>query len=321
MLTLSPLSLMMLLLTLPATASAFLHSTTISRPRVNNVSRNKIVIQSSNDQNNALDISFETSCPISLLLREKQKELLLVDPANILKQHPQSTVAADNERESLTTEQMVREAILSARLPLPLHRTRVGPSTIEGAGRGLFAAENIAKGEVITCYPGDALLYELPSSLDENDDDDEEEDEWTEEIVLWGAHVPTNDRWDEDAVFDGTPSHPIPLTDYVISVDDHYSVMGHPDLDDNQAYHGHYANDGAGYLALEKGNPILGLDEESMGVEGTIAAYVLKSFEIANASHRPLEGGLHMATVALRDVEEGEEILVTYGPDYWLGYS
>jgi hypothetical protein len=226
----------------------------------------------------------------------------------------------------------------------------LGPSNIKGAGRGLFAKEKILEGEVITCYPGDALLYELPSTESvENDDesdfegyfeddfDDDEDEDYTEDIVLWGMHVPTEDRWEEDVVFDGSNTKPA-LTAYAVSVDDHYSVMGHPDLDTDAAYYGHFANDGAGHLALEKPNSQsnleasleLGLDtedatydddEESIGVEENIAAYVLKSLEVANAMHKPmLENELHMVTVATRDIEEGEEILVTYGPDYWLGH-
>ena len=63
----------------------------------------------------------------------------------------------------------------------------------------------------------------------------------------------------------------------------------------------------------------LGLDTDSndeFGVEDNIAAYVLKSFDVANAMHQPLdEDEFHMVTVVIRDIKEGEEILVTYGPD------
>mmetsp|Transcript_28115 Transcript_28115/g.32205 ORF Transcript_28115/g.32205 Transcript_28115/m.32205 type:complete len:415 (+) Transcript_28115:46-1290(+) len=326
---------------------------------------------------NVLNKESELSCQISQVLKEKQKELLS-DKSKLLQQHPQSIVAADNEimrtlsSSSLSNEQMVREALLSARLPLPfLNRTELGPSTIEGAGRGLFATENIAKGEVITLYPGDALLSELPSDTSSDGDDDydydscddddsyddteeedydydcdaEEEEEYIDEVVLWGAHVSNNNRLDDDTVFDGCEVQSIPpLTAYAVSVDDYYSVMGHPTLDDNPAYYGHFANDGAGHLALEKPNSQiiieaaleLGLvvdtdtdtnkteDGEIMGVEERIATYVMKSLEVSNAIHEALDeggGGLHMATVATRDVEKGEEILVTYGPDYWLEHG
>ena len=52
----------------------------------------------------------------------------------------------------------------------------------------------------MTCYPGNALLCELPSTDEGNEGDpfDLEDDE----VVLWGRHVPKGDRWDDDTVFD-----------------------------------------------------------------------------------------------------------------------
>lgn len=249
------------LLALPSMAAAFLHSTITTHPRV--IHRNQIMpsdstfttIHSSirDDQHPTMgEGASKTHSQIIKLLMERQHQLHS-DISKLQEQHPQSTIAADNDMHHLniTTEQMVHEALLSTRLPLPfLNRTKLGPSTIDGAGRGLFATEDISEGEIITCYPCDALLYELPGNDDYNEN---EEDEGTESIVLWGAHVPKNDRWDEDAVFDGTESTPS-LIAYAVSIGDHYSVMGHPDLDDNPAYYGHFVNDGAGHLALEETN-------------------------------------------------------------------
>jgi hypothetical protein len=279
---------------------------------------------------------------IRQILMDKKQELLgglFIDkPSNKLsEQSPLSIVEADNNLRDayLTTEERVYETLLSSRLDLPfLNRSVVGPSKIEGAGRGLFAIEDIKEGDVISCYPGDALLCELPSSSTEQDDDldsydfDDDEYEAVDEVVLWGAHVPKKDRWDDDTVFDGSESDP-PLTSYAVTVNDVYSVMGHPSLDDNPAYIGHFANDGAGHLAYEKqdspdnieASVELGLDTESIdfAVEDNIAAYVLRSFDVANAMHQPLDADeLHMVTVATRDIKKGEEILVTYGPDYWI---
>jgi hypothetical protein len=338
MLTSSPIPIVLLSLT--AIASAFIHPTINANRKF--APRYSIVIQASDDEQNII-IAGECRIvsQISRLLKDSQLELLS-DTSKCRTQHPQSTVEADNEMRNIDPEQMVHEAILSSRLHLPfLHRTKLGPSKIAGAGRGLFATENIAKGEAITCYPGDAVLYELPSSEDEEDDFNETEDDFedgydedeegTETICLWGAHVPIIDRWDEDRVFDGTESTS-PLTAYAVSVDDHYSIMGHPELDGNPAYFGHFANDGAGEFAFEGPNSQnnlrasleLGLDtgtDEELGVEDNIAAYVLKSLEVSNAMHKSLVDGLHVVTVATRDIVAGEEIFVTYGPDYWVENS
>jgi hypothetical protein len=170
------------------------------------------------------------------------------------------------------------------------------------------------------------------------------EDEEETTYCLWGVHVSLEYTLDEDAVFDGTDTSQ-PLTSTAVAVDGEYSIMG-CDLDCiNPAYSGHYANDGAGHLALEKPNSQrnkeaaieLGLDwldsddtdddndddeEEEVGVEENIAAYVLKSLEVANAMHRSVDkNNSHIATVATRDIKKGEEVFVTYGPDYWLGHA
>jgi len=56
----------------------------------------------------------------------------------------------------LTNEQAL-ENLLRTRLPqLALNRCRIGPSPFHGSG--VFATRAIAAGELVTCYPGDALL-------------------------------------------------------------------------------------------------------------------------------------------------------------------
>jgi len=250
-----------------------------------------------------------------------------------------------NDR-NLSPDEWARETLLSTRIPgLPLRRTVVGPSTIPGAGRGLFAAQDIAEGELITCYPGDALVYTPPyadgdgneeEEEEEEDDDDYGEDEDDEdigdEIVVWGSHVSTVDRWDDSAVFDGrwetgdddngdvkpgTAANRRPLTDYALYVCDAYAVLGVPSLPVDPAYAGHYANDGAGGLAMGAG----GIGEGgSGGVEEGIVAFIDESLRLANAQNRVVEDS-HMGTIATRNIAEGEEIMVTYGIDYWLEHT
>ncbi|KAK1738826.1 hypothetical protein QTG54_010142 [Skeletonema marinoi] len=156
-----------------------------------------------------------TLTKICHILQNLQKDLL-ANPSKlqpILQQHQDSS-ADDVE---LSSKNVVKETLLSTRIPdlqLQLNRTRTGPSTIDGAGRGLFATEDIAKGELITCYPGDALLCEYSEleiddeeedGFDEEDIDFEDEDyyyydeeaDYVEEVVLWGEHVDTSDRLEE----------------------------------------------------------------------------------------------------------------------------
>ena len=249
------------------------------------------------------------------LTMESLRDLLHKKQADLLEE-------ASND-ETLDTEisasDRVQEMLLSTRIPsltAILNNTRVDTSTIPNAGRGLFATRAIQANEVITCYPGDAILISKPSIVDDfhvkrqdEEDDDDDDDDWVEETVTWGSHVDPSDRWDEDSVFDGNEKQD-PLTHYACAISDTYSVMGLPALDDDTAYLGHFANDGAGHIALGQGDP-------TRGVEESIASYVIESIDVSNAMHKEVDG-LHMATVATRTIAVGEEILVTYGPDYWL---
>jgi len=59
----------------------------------------------------------------------------------------------------MTPVAVVCHAMLRTRLPrLAFNRCRVGSSTIAGVGLGLFATRDILPGELITCFPGHALL-------------------------------------------------------------------------------------------------------------------------------------------------------------------
>jgi hypothetical protein len=312
-------------------ASAFiLHSLPSAHHRtIHHSSIDSIINEHSNDS---------AWAQISRTLQGLEKELL-ANPSKlqpILQQHQESST--DDDRES-TPNELVKETLLSTRLPnLSLNRTCIGPSTIEGAGRGLFATEDINMGELITLYPGDALLCDY-SELEEEDYDELDEEEmedfdeedadfedeeyyeeadYVEEVVLWGDHVDTSDRMEEDEVFDGLVEEEVPpLTSYAASVDDVYSVMGLPLLDDDPAYYGHFANDGAGHIAIQTGVD----DAARIGIEEIISSYVSESVELSNAIHKPIADGLHLGTVATKDIKKGEEVLVTYGPDYWMAFE
>jgi hypothetical protein len=59
----------------------------------------------------------------------------------------------------LSQEQVCMNMLATRCLGLNLNRCYLGVSTLPGAGRGLFASRDIREGELITLYPGDALLY------------------------------------------------------------------------------------------------------------------------------------------------------------------
>ena len=114
--------------------------------------------------------------------------------------------------------QLAREEMLCNRLSgLSICRVRISQ---EGsvAGLGLFATRDIRKGELITCYPGDALVV-----LEEG----EENNDFTYGVnthdVIFGPHVPS-ELADPVACFDE-------FVDYGLQEDDQYVVIGIPQLD------------------------------------------------------------------------------------------
>jgi len=232
-------------------------------------------------------------------------------------------------------ELVLRESLLTTRLDLPFlrNRSKVKTSTIDSAGRGLFAERTIKEGEIITCSPGDALLLfgsssSQPSSEEEEVRSDDESvlrpTTATKKKIIWGSHVKENDRWDDDTVFNGSETKP-PLMSTALFVDDMYAILGHPDLDEDSAYYGHYANDGAGHIMLQKDmRDSNNDDDDETAIEEMESNYFFESLEVNNAKNRPLGGEgekYHTVIVATQDIQAGEEIFVMYGPDYWLGHS
>lgn len=163
-----------------------------------------------------------------------------------------------------------------------LDRTEVGPSIVVDGQRGLFASCDCSKGDLLTCYPGD-LLVVIP---DEGDYE-----------LLTGEHVENKEFEDEE--YDLSDE----LMGYLLHATDDYGVLGLPWLDDDSAYLGHFANDGA----------------EMPTQANDVGAYISDSLAKANAKNEMIS--CHMVTIATRDISKGEEILTSYGPDYWMEHS
>jgi hypothetical protein len=80
---------------------------------------------------------------------------LVMSSAELIKNHrANSTSSFDGDEEAYC------RSLLANRQPqLFLSRCHVATSAMEGAGKGVFASRDIAAGELITLYPGDAVLY------------------------------------------------------------------------------------------------------------------------------------------------------------------
>lgn len=92
---------------------------------------------------------------------------------------------------------------------------------------------------------------------------------------------------------------------YCIGVTDKYSIMALPQLDNDMAYVGHFINDG--------------IENPPTTIEG-LKLYMEEAPSKANAEFFPLEN-LHMVAIATRDIPNGEEICVHYGPVYWYEHT
>jgi hypothetical protein len=175
-------------------------------------------------------------------------------------------------------------SLLRGRLDdLHLSRCTVLPSSIKAAGNGLYTTRNVGTGELITLYPGDAILLR-----------DNEMAEVTG--AIFGGQQQTR------------PSNSPSLTDdaaraYEIRASDKHAIVGDPCLINDTAYLGHIANDGA---ILTQGDDV------------SRTVYSRASADAANAAFQDVHEGCHFGLFATQPIPKGREIFVSYGEGYWL---
>ena len=195
----------------------------------------------------------------------------------------------------LSADDIARESLMCTRFTDGFKaegfcRVHLAPSIIPGAGAGVFAAEDIAEGDIVTFYPGDILTFSRGGCSQASSRSTETRS------IIWGAHVPAELRADPPSTW----------VDYEIGVSEFYTIMGLPSMLDDMAYVGHMVNDGAMLQTSTGGDhPV-----------GASAAYIAHSEKLANAAHIDL-AGCHAAVVATRALTAGEEVFVTYGVQYW----
>lgn len=156
----------------------------------------------------------------------------------------------------------------------------VAPSQLHGDG--LFADRDVAEGELLTFFPGDALLFWADGDRENSD-----------VMCFFGAHVPQSERDANEIVTDRVKS-------YELYVSGKISAIADPSRRSEPAYLGHFANDGSTCPSPE--------DVES---------YRRDSAAAANARVCLLEN-CHFALQASQPIKSGDEILLTYGEGYWL---
>ena len=186
----------------------------------------------------------------------------------------------------------VRKSLYRTRFDdLKLDRCEARASTKHG--RGLFATRDIEEGELCTLYPGDALLL-WPDADPANRKTN------CELNALFGKHVTMEEQTSSSLFLRNQDAR-----GYELPASKTLSVVGDPARDNDAAYLGHFASDGASVTA---------------GDTTARDAYAMSSAAAANAEHVTVEGA-HFATVATRAILKGAEVLVSYGEGYWFTRS
>jgi len=153
-------------------------------------------------------------------------------------------------------------------------------------GRGVFASRNILIHEVITFYPADIARYHVDGRPCDKDVS-------TQMGRIYGKGISEESRIKVE-------TNPGVYDEYKFDMDPFVDITGTPENDKNQNYLGHFINDGA-----KCSN-----DPRSIDIYHRISGIKL------NCEFCPLNN-LHVAVVATKNISKGEEILCSYGPNYW----
>ena len=179
----------------------------------------------------------------------------------------------------------------------------VKPSSIKGAGMGLFATKNIKAGSIVSFYPAHTLGMEFFGG----NDDDEEKQIWVSSNDDDRNHFANNPPGDSPYLH--ATDQPIfkrnsLLSDLPQLKNAPIYLDANPNRQVDSLWVSHYINDGA----LVPSN-----DED--GIE----QYYKLSKQKKNCVHCPIGPSPIMATVATRKIKKGEELFTSYGCIYWLG--
>jgi hypothetical protein len=160
-------------------------------------------------------------------------------------------------------------------------------------GRGLFAKQSIRKGQLITMYPAHVVLYARPGhkkvmSFPAAELEEKLGSEWSQKFRNF--------------------------QEYLFQLDREWQILGHPSLDSDPSFLGHFINDGACITSLD------GITEDQAlrcYVGGQVNYYTKLSRKRQNVKYANF-GNLAVGIVALRDIRPDEELLALYSVQYWV---
>jgi len=170
-------------------------------------------------------------------------------------------------------------------------------SSIQGAGKGLFATKNIKAGSICCFYPAHTLGIELGErqlwvSTNESDREYFSKNPPGSSSYLHATDQPIFNR--PSILADIAPE----LKDAPIYLD------VNPNREADPLWVSQYINDGA---------IVTSNDEDG------VSKYYEQSKRKKNCIHLPFGPSPIMATVATRKIKKGEELFTSYGCVYWLG--
>jgi SET domain-containing protein len=174
---------------------------------------------------------------------------------------------------------------LSSNFEFNLNKVEVKESNIHGVG--VFAKQNILSGELITFYPGDIVEY--------NPNEDRH----------IPGHITTIIKSKSlENQFPGKTYLDLMSNDYAFDINTKYTMMGHPYFKECMDYVGHLINDGAKSNSTLKSNEIY---YKISKIKQNCDFYSLKD--------------LHIAIIATKNINIGEELFIHYGIGYWESYN
>ena len=174
------------------------------------------------------------------------------------------------------------------------------------AGQGVFASRDIDKGELITLYPADAVLY-WPDADRESGGKAE---------LIWGSAVPQSER--SEALRTELLTHrqfPTggPAAAYEIMTGESTSAIGNPAWCHDRAYMGHMINDGA-FLS----SPSNRVEYETLSAARQNAEIFGCEGAFVDGQRNAFKGAPWYGVRALVPIPQGSEVLVSYGARYWV---
>lgn len=157
-------------------------------------------------------------------------------------------------------------------------------------GIGVFAKDNINIGEIITLYPAHYVIFYPDGNKHENN----------HKLGIIKSDLTDNLKYDSDENI---------KYNYAFDINKYYSICGDPRITNNMNYIGHMINDGCkGHSAKNNYNK---KDNE---------LYNKLRFLTCNSIFENIHN-LCVCIVATENINKDEEILVSYGYNYWTTHN